>query len=83
MTVERAVSASATPVLVVRTQETNRRLRAGRTYRVGRDPESDIVVDEPKVSWQHAILRLEGDQWLLEDAGSKNGTFSARSACSA
>jgi ABC-type multidrug transport system ATPase subunit len=33
------------------------------------------VVDEPKVSWQHAILRLEGDQWLLEDAGSKNGTF--------
>src|ERR1700685_2293515 len=75
MTVERAVSAGATPALVVRTQETDRTLRAGRTYRVGRDPQSDIVVDEPKVSWQHAILRIEGDQWLLEDAGSKNGTF--------
>jgi ABC transport system ATP-binding/permease protein len=77
MTVERAVSAGATPALVVRTQETDRTLRAGRTYRVGRDPQSDIVVDEPKVSWQHATLRRDGDQWLLEDAGSKNGTFLA------
>jgi ABC transport system ATP-binding/permease protein len=75
MTVERALSAGAAPVLVVRTQEADRTLRAGRSYRVGRDPDSDIVMDEPKVSWQHAILRLAGDQWLLEDAGSKNGTF--------
>jgi ABC-type multidrug transport system ATPase subunit len=75
MTVERALSAGAEPVLVVRTQKADRTLRAGRSYRVGRDPNSDIVVDEPKVSWQHAVLRLDGDQWLLEDAGSKNGTF--------
>jgi ABC-type multidrug transport system ATPase subunit len=75
MTVERAVSAGAAPVLVVRTGESDRTLRAGSSYRVGRDPHSDVVVDDPKVSWQHAILRLAGDQWLLEDAGSKNGTF--------
>jgi ABC-type multidrug transport system ATPase subunit len=62
-------------VLVVRTQGSDRTLRAGRSYRVGRDPNSDIVVDEPKVSWQHAILRLEHDRWLLEDVGSTNGTF--------
>ena len=74
MTVERALSAGA-PVLVVRTQGSDRTLRAGRSYRVGRDPNSDIVVDEPKVSWQHAILRLEHDRWLLEDVGSTNGTF--------
>jgi len=42
---------------------------------VGRDPESDIVVDNPRVSWRHAVLRLEQDQWLFEDAGSTNGTF--------
>src|ERR1039457_3126738 len=75
MTTERAGSVGAAPVLVVRAQGSDCTLLAGRSYRVGRDPNSDIVVDEPKVSWQHAILRLEGDQWLLEDAGSKNGTF--------
>jgi ABC-type multidrug transport system ATPase subunit len=75
MTAERAVSAGAAPVLVVRTQGSDCTLRAGRTYRVGRDPQSDIVVDEPRVSWRHASLRLEHDRWLLEDVGSTNGTF--------
>jgi ABC-type multidrug transport system ATPase subunit len=60
---------------VVRAQETNRTLQAGPSYRLGRDPESDFVVDEPRVSWSHAILRLEGDRWLLEDVGSTNGTW--------
>jgi ABC-type multidrug transport system ATPase subunit len=60
---------------VVRAQEANRTLPAGPSYRLGRDPESDLVVDEPRVSWLHAILRLEGDQWLLEDVGSTNGTW--------
>jgi ABC-type multidrug transport system ATPase subunit len=50
-------------------------LPAGPSYRVGRDPQSDLVVDEPRVSWLHAILRLEHDRWLLEDVGSTNGTF--------
>src|SRR5712692_9401070 len=75
MTVERAVSASAAPALVVRAQGSERTLPAGRSYHLGRDPKSDIVVDEPRVSWQHAILRLERDRWLLEDMGSTNGTF--------
>src|ERR1022692_4938184 len=75
MTTERAGSSGAAPALVVRTQGSDCTLRAGPSYRVGRDPNSDIVVDEPKVSWQHAILRLEQDRWLLEDVGSTNGTF--------
>jgi ABC transport system ATP-binding/permease protein len=75
MTVEPAVSSGAAPSLVVRTQGADRTLRAGPSYRVGRDPQSDLVVDEPRVSWLHAILRLEQDQWLLEDMGSTNGTF--------
>src|ERR1022692_1469856 len=75
MTTERAGSSGAAPALVVRTQGSDCTLRAGQSYRVGRDPNSDIGVDEPKVSWQHAILRLEHDRWLLEDVGSTNGTF--------
>src|ERR1035441_3076017 len=75
MTVERGVHSSTAPALVVRAQGSDRTLRAGPSYRVGRDPQSDIVVDEPRVSWRHAILRLEHDRWLLEDVGSTNGTF--------
>jgi ABC transport system ATP-binding/permease protein len=50
-------------------------LQAGPSYRIGRDPESDIVVVDPRVSWVHAVLRREPDGWLLEDSGSTNGIF--------
>jgi len=74
MTIEREIS-SNTPALVVRTQGSDRSLEAGRSYVIGRNPESDIVVNEARVSWRHAVLRIEGATWLLEDAGSTNGTF--------
>jgi ABC transport system ATP-binding/permease protein len=74
MTIGREVSSSA-PALVVRTQGADRSLQAGRSYTIGRNPESDIVVDEARVSWRHAVLRQEGATWLLEDVGSTNGTF--------
>jgi ABC transport system ATP-binding/permease protein len=74
MTIEREIS-SNTPALVVRTQGSDRSLEAGRSYSIGRNPESDIVVNEARVSWRHAVLRIEGATWLLEDVGSTNGTF--------
>jgi ABC transport system ATP-binding/permease protein len=74
MTIEREISSNA-PALVVRTQGSDRSLEAGPSYTIGRNPESDIVVNEARVSWRHAVLRLEGATWLLEDAGSTNGTF--------
>jgi ABC transport system ATP-binding/permease protein len=74
MTIGREISSNA-PALVVRTQGSDRNLEAGPAYTIGRDPESDIVVDEPRVSWRHAVLRIEGSSWLLEDLGSTNGIF--------
>src|SRR5215471_6839772 len=74
MTIEREISSNA-PALVVRTQGSDRSLEAGPSYTIGRNPESDIVVNEARVSWRHAVIRLEGATWLLEDAGSTNGTF--------
>src|SRR3984885_791819 len=74
MTIGREIL-SNTPALLFRTQGSDRSLEAGRSYSIGRNPESDIVVDEARVSWRHAVLRLEGATWLLEDAGSTNGTF--------
>jgi ABC-type multidrug transport system ATPase subunit len=75
MTAEGIVRDGAAPQLVVRVQGSGRTLVAGPEYRIGRDPTSDIVIDEPRVSWRHATLKVAGDRWLLEDAGSSNGTF--------
>ncbi len=77
MTPESAHS-PAGPVLLVRTPDAERSLQAGRSYYVGRDPQSDIVVNDSRVSWRHAVLRQDGSTWLLEDVGSTNGTFQGR-----
>src|SRR5215469_10662075 len=69
----------ASPALVVRTPDTERSLTAGRTYFIGRDPQSDIVLNDSRVSWRHAVLRVDGSTWLLEDMGSTNGTFQGSS----
>ncbi len=65
----------AGPALRVRTPDSERSLSAGRSYFIGRDPQADIVVNDSRVSWRHAVLRLDGSSWLLEDVGSTNGTF--------
>ena len=63
------------PALIVRTRQSEYTLTAGATYRIGRDPDSDIAVPDARVSWRHAVLRHEPEGWILEDAGSMNGTF--------
>ena len=66
---------AAAPPLAVRAQGSDRTLPAGPSYTIGRDPASDIVVNEDRVSWQHAVLKLDGGSWVLEDKGSTNGTY--------
>ena len=68
---------SAGPLLLVEISGTEKTLRPGPSYRVGRDPESDIVIDDTRVSWNHAVLRSEDGTWFVEDCGSTNGTFVA------
>ena len=41
---------------------------------VGRDPEADVALSEPTVSWKHARLSAHGAAWTLTDLGSTNGT---------
>ena len=64
-------------MLVVEIQGTEKTLRPGPSCRVGRDPRSDIVIDDIRVSWNHAVLRTERGAWFAEDCGSTNGTFVA------
>lgn len=45
--------------------------------RIGRDPENDLVLDDPRVSRFHALLNRRNDTWRLCDNGSTNGVFVA------
>jgi hypothetical protein len=42
---------------------------------IGRDVNNAIVVEDPFVSAEHAILTFRGRAWYVEDLGSTNGTF--------
>ena len=43
--------------------------------RIGRRPESDVALNDPEVSGEHARIRWEGSAFFLEDLQSSNGTF--------
>jgi predicted component of type VI protein secretion system len=45
---------------------------------LGRTPEAAVWVDDASVSRQHARITVSGDEAVLEDLGSKNGTFVGR-----
>jgi len=42
---------------------------------IGRDPETTIPLQSPRVSWHHARLEVSAEQVKLQDLGSKNGTL--------
>lgn len=49
-------------------------LRPGENL-LGRVDEGVLWIDSPSVSRRHARIRIEGAQAILEDLGSKNGTY--------
>ncbi|WP_406264368.1 FHA domain-containing protein [Streptomyces sp. NBC_00191] len=71
---ERPVAPTA-PELVLETDAGSTVMSPSRDYHVGRDPLSDIVIDDARVSWHHAVLRPEAGHWTIEDEDSTNGTF--------
>ncbi|MHB1007028.1 MAG: FHA domain-containing protein [Chloroflexota bacterium] len=56
-------------------------LTRGETYPVqdltslGRAPTNSIKIEDPFVSAEHAVVTLRGDDLIIEDLGSTNGTF--------
>ncbi|MFD3589938.1 FHA domain-containing protein [Streptomyces sp. NPDC058683] len=71
---DRPVTSTA-PELVLETDTGSTVMSPGRDYHVGRDPYSDIVIDDSRVSWHHAVLRPADGHWTLEDEQSTNGTY--------
>jgi len=44
------------------------------TVRIGRHPDSEVLLADPKASRHHAEIRPHGDAFVLRDLGSTNGT---------
>ncbi|AZK92791.1 MULTISPECIES: ABC transporter ATP-binding protein/permease [Streptomyces] len=68
-------AAPTAPDLVIETDDGSTVMHPGRAYQVGRDPLCDIVFDDDRVSWHHAVLRADADHWTVEDEHSTNGTY--------
>jgi len=47
----------------------------GRASIMGRHPDCDVVINVGAVSRHHAQIKQVGDNYMLEDMGSRNGTF--------
>jgi pSer/pThr/pTyr-binding forkhead associated (FHA) protein len=62
------------PPLYLRTAQGARRLSRP-SYTIGRNPGADIVAGDVRVSWEHAVLHVAGGTWVLEDRGSRYGTW--------
>ncbi len=50
-------------------------LERDESYRIGRAADNDIVLKDPRVSSYHARLVNEGENWLVTDLNSRNGTY--------
>ena len=48
---------------------------AGERTTIGRSPDCDIILDDVTVSRRHAVLVARGDEFVIEDQGSLNGTY--------
>lgn len=64
-------------VLVVRrgAGEGTSYLLSGDLVTAGREPDSDLFLDDVTVSRRHAEFRRMASGWLLTDVGSLNGTY--------
>jgi hypothetical protein len=47
----------------------------GRRVTIGRDPTSDIILDDSRCSRLHAVIERSHQGMVLRDAGSRNGVF--------
>jgi phosphoserine phosphatase RsbU/P len=64
----------ATLVVLCEGKKTEYALKEGQNL-IGRLPECPIPIIHPTVSGRHAVIHAQGGEFVLEDIGSRNGTF--------
>ncbi|MBL9085696.1 MAG: FHA domain-containing protein [Planctomycetia bacterium] len=62
-------------LVIIRGPGAGRDVTLGAETVVGRAPDVEIPVDDAGASRRHCRVRMEGQFWVLEDLGSRNGTF--------
>ncbi len=62
-------------LVLINTDSKGQSFPMGKLLKIGKAPENDIVLDHPTVSRNHAVLSRHGEQFLVQDQGSTNGTF--------
>ncbi len=63
-------------VVVIHGPERGRRFVVGEgPFVIGRSPEASLVINDERVSRQHATIVCEDDEWRIRDGASRNGTF--------
>jgi hypothetical protein len=66
------------PALVVRSgggRAGEQFIPQGERTTIGRSPDNDVFLDDVTVSRKHAVLAQDGNEFLIQDLGSLNGTF--------
>jgi two-component system, cell cycle response regulator len=64
------------PALIVMTGEAvGERMSLHGNALIGRDPQAQLLLSDPGVSWQHAFVEDRGDRYVVVDLDSTNGTF--------
>ena len=73
---ERTSASGIFPVLIVVQGNDQRTLTLDHTpFTVGRKIDKDLVIADPRVSRDHALIVADNGQFFVEDLGSKHGTF--------
>ena len=62
-------------LVLVNTPDAGKSYPMGDALRIGKAPENDVVIEHPTVSRNHLVVRRQGEQFLVQDLGSTNGTF--------
>jgi diguanylate cyclase (GGDEF)-like protein len=71
-----AVRATQRPALIVMSgHQVGARMSVLGNVLIGRDPDVELVLPDPGVSFRHAFIEDRGDAFVLIDLGSTNGTF--------
>lgn len=60
---------------IVEGTQAGRRLDLQGSDEIGRDPGTSLTLDDQQVSRRHALVRVSGGEVVIEDLGSRNGTF--------
>jgi membrane-bound lytic murein transglycosylase D len=64
----------AVPTLSVRTED-GRAFRFSRSFRIGRDHDCDLRLEDAEVSRQHVLVSFGNGHWELHDQQSGNGVY--------